>query len=103
MEEIRRKRAVAIGLRAQLPLITRIVALFVLIAGVVFVAVSYYRLRNNKPFMMASKATELSKEETGRVEGSEQKITKAAGFISGCAPRATSHSRTDIMNSRTST
>ena len=76
MEEIRRKRAVAIGLRAQLPLITRIVALFVLIAGVVFVAVSYYRLRNNKPFMMASKATELSKEETGRVEGYEQKITK---------------------------
>ena len=36
MEEIRRKRAIAIGLRAQLPLITRIVALFVLIAGVVY-------------------------------------------------------------------
>lgn len=77
MEVIKRKRAVAIGLRAKLPLVTRVVALSVLVAGVIFVGVSYYRLRNTSRFVMVPKATELSKEETGRIEGYEQRITKA--------------------------
>jgi lipopolysaccharide export system protein LptA len=76
MEEIKRRRAFAIGLRARLPLITRVLALSVLIAGVGFVGVSYYRLRNTSRFFLPLKATELSKEETGRVEGYEQRITK---------------------------
>jgi LPS export ABC transporter protein LptC/lipopolysaccharide transport protein LptA len=77
MLEIKRKRAMAIGLRARMPLVTRMVALFVLIAGIVFVAVSYYRLRNTTRFVMSPGAAELSKEETGRIEGYEQRITKA--------------------------
>ena len=77
MQQIKRKRAVAIGLRARMPLVTRMVALFVLIAGVVFVAVSYYRLRNTTRFVMSPGAAKLSKEETGRIEGYEQRITKA--------------------------
>src|ERR1700682_85861 len=76
MQEIKRKRAIAIGLRAQLPLLTRVVALFVLIAGIVFVGVSYYKLRNKKPFVLPPKGTELSKEETGRILGYEQRIMK---------------------------
>jgi LPS export ABC transporter protein LptC len=76
MQEIKRRRAVAIGLRAKLPLITRILALFVLVAGVIFVAVSYYGLRNIVPFKMRPGAAELSKEETGRIEGYEQRVTK---------------------------
>src|SRR6266550_4735494 len=77
MLEIKRKRAMAIGLRARMPLVTRMVALVVLIAGIVFVAVSYYRLRNTTRFVMWPGAAELSKEETGRIEGYEQRITKA--------------------------
>ena len=77
MQVVKRKRAVAIGLRAKLPLVTRVVALSVLVAGVLFVGVSYYRLRNTTRFVMVPKATELSKEETGRIEGYEQRITKS--------------------------
>jgi lipopolysaccharide export system protein LptA len=77
MQVVKRKRAVAIGLRAKFPLVTRVVALLVLVVGLVFVAVSYYRLRNNKPFMMFPKNPELSTTETGRIEGYEQRVTKA--------------------------
>jgi LPS export ABC transporter protein LptC/lipopolysaccharide transport protein LptA len=79
MQEVRRRRTVAIGLRAKLPLVTRILALFVIVAGLVFVAVSYYNLRNNKVFVMWPGAAELSKELTGRIEGYEQRITKPNG------------------------
>ena len=76
MQEIRRKRATAIGFRARLPLFTRVVALFVLVAGIVFVGVSYYKLRNRLPFVLPPKGTELSKEETGRILGYEQRMMK---------------------------
>jgi LPS export ABC transporter protein LptC/lipopolysaccharide transport protein LptA len=76
MQEIRRKRAIAIGLRARLPLFTRVVALFVLIAGIVFVAVSYYKRRNATIFLLSPKGTELSNKETGRIIGYEQRMMK---------------------------
>ncbi|MCU1264776.1 MAG: hypothetical protein JWM21_1094 [Acidobacteria bacterium] len=56
---------------------TRLLALFVLIAGLVFVGISYYKLRNTTKFEMRPGAAELSKEETGRIEGYEQRVTKA--------------------------
>ena len=76
MQELTKRRAVAIGLRARVPLVARIVALSILIAGVVFIAVSYYRLRNNTPFRLKSGVPELSKEVTGTILGYEQRITK---------------------------
>src|SRR5437762_2041571 len=76
MQEVRRRRAAAIGLRARLPRVTRFVALAVLVAGLVFVGISYYKLRNTSRFMMRPGAAELSKEETSRIEGYEQHITK---------------------------
>jgi len=76
MQEINRKRAFAIGLRARAPLVVRAGALLVLIAALVFVAVSYYRLRNNTPFRLKSEAPELSKEITGIIEGYEQRMMK---------------------------
>ena len=76
MEEIRKQKTVAIGVRAHLPLITRIVAICVLVAGVVFVGISYYKLRNNKPFRLKSETPELSKEITGIIEGYEQHVMK---------------------------
>jgi len=81
MQEIRRRRAIAIGLRARLPVFTRIVALFVLITGIVFVGVSYYKLRNKKPFVLPPKGTELSNKETGRIQGYEQRILRKDGSL----------------------
>ena len=76
MQEITRKRAIAIGLRARAPLVARATALLILVAAVIFVAVSYYRLRNNKPFRLKSETPELSKEVTGVINGYEQHVMK---------------------------
>ena len=76
MQEISKKRAIAIGWRARAPLVARAGALLVLVAAIIFVAVSYYRLRNNVPFRLKSETPELSKEITGIVEGYEQRLMK---------------------------
>jgi LPS export ABC transporter protein LptC len=76
MEEITRRRAIAVGLRARAPVFVRAGALLILVAAVVFVAISYYRLRNNKPFRLRSETPELSKDIKGIVEGYEQKLMK---------------------------
>jgi LPS export ABC transporter protein LptC len=76
MQELTKKRAIAIGLRAHFPMIARIAAIALLATGIAFVGVSYFKLRNNERFVMKSKTPELSKEVTGRVEGYEQRVTK---------------------------
>lgn len=76
VQEITRKRAIAIGLRARFPLIARTVAIFILTVGIAFIAISYYRLRNVTKFWLKSETPELSKEETGRILGYEQRVTK---------------------------
>ena len=76
MQEITRRRAIAVGLRARAPLVVRAGALLILVAAIVFVAVSYYRLRNNKPFRLKSESPELSKEIKGIIEGYEQRVMK---------------------------
>ena len=76
MQAVSRKREIRVGMRARVPLIARALAILILTAGVAFIAISYYRLRNNKPFRMRSEAPELSKEITGITEGYEQRVTK---------------------------
>lgn len=76
MQEITKRRAIAIGLRARAPVVVRAGALIILAAALIFVAVSYYRLRNNKPFRLKSEAPELSKEIKGIFEGYEQRLMK---------------------------
>ncbi len=76
MQELTKRRAMAIGLRARVPLVARIVALVLLAAGLSFVGISYYRLRNNTPFRLRSETPELSKEIIGIIEGYEQRVTK---------------------------
>jgi LPS export ABC transporter protein LptC len=56
--------------------VARAGALLILVAAIVFVAVSYYRLRNNKPFRLISETPELSKDIKGIVNGYEQKLMK---------------------------
>lgn len=74
MQEIRRKRAISLGWRARLPWITRVLAMVVIVAGLIYVGISYYRLRNNKPFVMIPGAPELSKQVTSVVEGYERRV-----------------------------
>ena len=57
-------------------MIARLVAMFLLIAGTIFVGVSYYKMRNNQPFRLRSEAPALSKEITGIINGYERRITK---------------------------
>jgi lipopolysaccharide export system protein LptA len=76
MQEVTKKRAIAIGWRARAPLVARTVALLVLVGAIVFVAVSYYRLRNHATFKLISETPELSKEIKGIVDGYEQRLMK---------------------------
>jgi LPS export ABC transporter protein LptC len=72
----RKKRISAVDLRARVPAIARGLALFLLVAGGIFVGVSYYKMRNNVPFRLKSEAPALSKEITGIINGYERRITK---------------------------
>lgn len=76
MQEISKKRAIAIGWRARAPLVARAGALMVLVAAIVFVAVSYYRLRGVDRWRMKPESPELSREVKGIVNGYEQKLMK---------------------------
>lgn len=51
-------------------------AIFVLTVGIAFIAVSYYRLRNNTRFVLKPEAPELSKEITGRINGYKHGVTR---------------------------
>lgn len=64
------------GLRARLPLVARVLALFVIVAGIIYVGISYYRLRNNEPFRMRGATPELSTAEVSRVLGYERRVTE---------------------------
>src|SRR5712691_2583363 len=77
MQAVTRKRRIsAVDLRARVPALARALALFLLVAGGIFVGVSYYKMRHNTPFRMKSEAPALSKEITGIINGYEQRITK---------------------------
>ena len=76
MQEITKKRTIAIGLRARAPKIVRVGALLIFAAALVFVAVSYYKLRNTTIFHLKSETPELSKDIKGIVNGYEQRLMK---------------------------
>jgi lipopolysaccharide export system protein LptA len=76
MQEVTRRRAIALGLRAKVPVITRLVAFALLVSGLTVVGISYYKLRNAEKFKAKSEKPELSKEVTGMVEGYERRVTK---------------------------
>src|SRR5215218_1696817 len=76
MQEVNRKRAIGLGLRARVPMITRLLAFALLVSGVTVVVLSYYKLRNVEKFKAKSEKPELSKDVVGSVEGYEQRVTK---------------------------
>ncbi len=76
MQELTRKRAFALGLRARVPAIARIVAFALLAAGLAVIGVSYYKLRNVEKFKAKSEKPELSKEVIGFFDGYQHQVTK---------------------------
>ena len=76
MQEVNRRRAIALGLRAKVPMITRLVAITLLVSGITIVAISYLKLRSVTKFKAKSEKPELSNEVKGVVEGYEQRVTK---------------------------
>jgi LPS export ABC transporter protein LptC len=72
----RKKRITAVDLRARVPAIARGLALLLLIGGAIFVGVSYYKMRNYRPFRLKSESPALSKEIVAITTGYEQKVTK---------------------------
>jgi LPS export ABC transporter protein LptC len=74
MQEVRRKKAIDIGWRARLPVVARVLALLVLVTGVIYVGISYYRNRNKEPFRMRGEAPELSRQVTSVIEGYERRV-----------------------------
>lgn len=73
MQEIRRRRVSILDLRARLPYVMRVLALAIGIAGVLFVGISYYKLRHNVPFRMFGQNPELSTTVRSVVEGYERR------------------------------
>lgn len=76
MQNLINKRSIALGLRARVPMITRLVAFALLVSGIAVVGVSYFKLRNAEKFKPKSEKPELSKEVTGEVLGYEQRVTR---------------------------
>jgi len=74
-EELKRRKAVAVGLRSRLPLVMRWVALALIVAGIVFIGISYYKHRNETPFMNKPQNTQLSSEVVSEVNGYERRVT----------------------------
>src|SRR3954471_19868315 len=76
MQEVNKRRAFGIGLRARVPLIARLTAVVLLASGLAFVGVSYYKLRNTSNWRLKPGTPELSSNITGVIEGYEQRVTK---------------------------
>jgi len=81
MQEVTRKRAFGLGLRAKVPMITRLVAITLLVSGITIVAISYLKLRGVGKFKAKSEKPELSKDVTGVIEGYEQRVTNPDGRL----------------------
>ena len=79
MQEVTRRRAIALGLRAKVPVITRLVAFALLVSGLTVVGISYYKLRNAEKFKAKSEKPELSKDVTGVLNGYERRMNNADG------------------------
>ena len=76
MQEIRRRKAGAIWLRAAVPKYARGLALVLLAAGLVAVGVSYWRLRGRTEFRMISGPAQLSTEVVGEIKDLEHREMK---------------------------
>ena len=76
MPETQKKTANNFQLRAQMPLIVRILAIVALAATIIVVGIGFYRNRNNTEFRMKSLPATLSKDVVAEVNGYERTETE---------------------------
>lgn len=75
MQEVRRKGAVLIGLRARVPLFLRLFAGAALIAVLAYAGISLYRNKARNDFTLKNGKPELSRQVVSTVEGYERRVT----------------------------
>jgi LPS export ABC transporter protein LptC/lipopolysaccharide transport protein LptA len=75
LQEVQRKRAVLIGLRARVPLVLRVVAGGALIGVLVYAGVSLYRHKKQTEFTLKNGKPVLSTQVVSTVEGYERRVT----------------------------
>src|ERR1044072_7200528 len=76
MQEIRRRKISGLGLRIATPKLGRALALLLLVAGIVTVAVSYWRLKDRSIFRMKAGQAQLSNEVVGVIDHLEHREMK---------------------------
>jgi LPS export ABC transporter protein LptC/lipopolysaccharide transport protein LptA len=76
MQEIRRRKVSGLGLRIAAPKLGRALALLLLVAGIVTVAVSYWRLKDRSIFRLKPGQAQLSNEVVGEIINLEHREMK---------------------------
>ncbi len=76
MQQVTPRKVFGINLRARLPIVARVLAIAVIIAGIVGFVVSFRSSNTDTPFVMFSGRPELSKEVLSIVEGYERSVTE---------------------------
>jgi lipopolysaccharide export system protein LptA len=76
MQEIRRRKVWGLGLRIAAPKLGRALALLLLVAGVVAVGISYWRLKDTTTFRLRPGQAQLSNEVVGVIEHLEHREMK---------------------------
>lgn len=76
MQEIRRRKVSGLGLRIAAPKLGRALALILLVAGIVAVGVSYWRLKDRTTFRLRPGQAQLSNEVVGVIENLEHREMK---------------------------
>src|ERR687890_514334 len=76
MQEIRRRKVSGLGLRIAAPKLGRVLALLLLVAGVVTVGISYWRLKDRTSFRLRPGQAQLSNEVVGEIINLEHREMK---------------------------
>jgi LPS export ABC transporter protein LptC len=76
MQEIRRRKVAGLGLRIAAPKLGRVLALFLLLAAVTAVAISYWRLKDRTTFRLRPGVARLSTEVVGEIKNLEHREMK---------------------------
>src|SRR2546423_11799277 len=77
MQEIRRRRGVVwLGARARAPLVARVLAILLLLAGLVYVGILYNKARKQKVFRLRGGEAVLSTRVVSRIENFERRVTE---------------------------
>ncbi len=78
-ETTQRQNIKNLRLRAKLPLVFRVLAIFAIVATIAAIGIGFYLSKNNREFRMKSLPAELSKDVVAEVVGYERRDDKISG------------------------